>query len=156
MTMRYLSLAAAAGLAAAAALAGAAPALAQNVDQVTVTAPTAPPDDLDVITSTAHDLRTRPQSISETVSLAGLDLNSPHDRQVLLSRVNVTAGRICDQLNEDPPSAGNLGHSCQEVAVRDAMGQVHQAFADARTPATAGAYAEAASAQVSDTTANGN
>ena len=154
--MRYLSLAAAAGLAAAAALATAAPALAQNIDQVTVTAPTAPPDDLDVITSTAHALRTRPESISQTVSTAGLDLNSPRDRNELLGRINVTAGHICDQLNEDPPSAGNLGHSCQEVAVRDAMGQVRQAYADARTPATAAAYGEAASAQVSDRTANGN
>ncbi len=154
--MRHLSLAVAAGLAAAAALVATAPAVAQNLDAVTVTAPTAPPDDLDVITSTAHDLRNRQQSISETVSYAGLDLTSPHDRNELLTRVNVTADHICDRLNEAPPSAANLGHSCQEVAVRDAMSQVHRAYADARSPATAAAYGEAASAQVSETTANGN
>jgi UrcA family protein len=154
--MRYLSLAAA-GLAAAVSLAATAPAVAQNLEAVTVTAPTAPPDDLDVITSTAHDLRNRAQSISETVSYAGLDLNSPHDRNELLTRINVTAGHICDRLNEAAPSAANLGHSCQEVAVRDAMSQVHQAYADARSPATAAAYGQAASAEVSDTTtANGN
>jgi UrcA family protein len=152
--MRYLPLSLAAGLAAAAALAAAAPAFAQNVDEVTVTAgaPGVAPDDLDVITSTAHALRTRPQSISENVSLAGLDLNSAHDRQVLLTRVNTAAGRLCEQLNEAAPSAGNLGHSCQEVAVRDAMGQVRQAYAEAGSPA----YAAANGVAVSDTTASGN
>jgi UrcA family protein len=158
--MRYLPLrlAAAAGFAAAAALATAAPAFAQNLDRITVTAgaPAIDQDDLDGITDTAHALRTRPQSISEDVSYAGLDLNSPHDREVLLTLVNVAAGRICEQLNEPSPSAGNLGHSCQEIAVRGAMSQIHQAYAQAGSPADAAANGQPASARVNDTTAGGN
>lgn len=154
--MRYLPLrlAAAAGLAAA--LVAAAPAFAQNLDEVTVSAG-APADDLDVITSTAHALRAQPQSISEKVSYAGLDLTSPHDREVLLTRVNMAAGLICDQLDEAPPSAANLGRSCQEIAVRGAMGQIHLAYADARSSAdAAGANGQLASARVNDTSASGN
>src|SRR3569833_298108 len=111
--MRYLAL----SLTAAAALAAAAPSLAQTVEELTVTGQSA---------------RARPQAISEVVSYADLDLNYGRDRDILRLRVNSTAGRICDRLNEPRPSPGNLGHSCQEVAVRDAMDQVRLAFADAR------------------------
>jgi UrcA family protein len=130
--MRHLVLT----LAAAAGLAAAAPALAQTVEELTVT---------------GHALRDRPQSLSETVSYADLDLNYARDRQTLRMRVNDTAGRICDRLNEARPSAGNLGHSCQEVAVRDAMGQVREAYADARSgPRYAETYGEPTSATVAD------
>ena len=130
--MRHLALT----LAAAAGLAAAAPASAQTVEELTVTGRT---------------LLNRPQSLSEVVSYADLNLSSARDRQVLVRRVNTTAGRICDRLNEAPPSAGNLGHSCQEVAVRNAMSQIRQAYADARSPAYAAAYGEPVSARVSDT-----
>jgi UrcA family protein len=136
-----LTLAAAAGLAAAAALASAAPAFAQSPDRITVTAgvPAVDLDDLDGITETAHALRTRPQAIREDVSTADLDLTSPQDRQRLLTRVNIAAARMCQQMNQTSPASGNLylGQSCQEVAVRDAMGQIRQAIADANSP-TAG------------------
>jgi len=131
--MRYFAL----SLTAAAALAAAAPSFAQTVEELTVT---------------GHSARTRPQSISEVVSYADLDLNYGRDRDVLRSRVNYTAGRICDRLNEPRPAPGNLGHSCQEVAVRDAMGQVRLAFADARLGTDyAGAYGAPVSAVVADT-----
>ncbi len=68
-----------------------------------------------------------------------------------MQRVNATAGRICDRLNEARPTAGNLGHSCQEVAVRGAMSQVRLAYADARSPAYAAAYGAPVSARVRDT-----
>ena len=131
--MRYLAL----SLTAAAALAAAAPSLAQTVEELTVT---------------GHSARARPQAISEVVSYADLDLNYGRDRDVLRMRVNSTAGRICDRLNEPRPSAGNLGHSCQEVAVREAMDQVRLAFADARVGTNyADAYAAPVSAVVPDT-----
>lgn len=130
--MRHLVLT----LAALAGLAAAAPALSQTVEELTVT---------------GHSLRYRPQSLSETVSYADLDLNYARDRQTLRMRVNDTAGRICDRLNEARPSPGNLGHSCQEVAVRDAMGQVREAYADARSaPRYAETYGEPTSAVVAE------
>jgi hypothetical protein len=36
------------------------------------------------------------------------------------------------------------------------MGQIHHAYADARSPATAATYGTAASAQVNDTSATGD
>jgi UrcA family protein len=143
--MRHLAL----SLAAAAGFAAGPPAVAQTLDELTIT---------------GHGLRSQPQSLSETVSYADLDLTSRRDRHRLAERVNVTAQRLCDRLNEPPPSPGNLGHSCQEIAVRDAMGQVRQAYADARIRGgwayadararggraySAGAYAFPASARVS-------
>jgi UrcA family protein len=85
--------------------------------------------------------------LSESVSYADLDLTLASNRNILTRRVSAAAGRVCDRLNEARPSAGNLGHSCQEVAVRGAMGQVRIAFADARSgPAYAAAYGTQASA----------
>jgi UrcA family protein len=122
-------------LAASAALIGAAPAFAQPVDELTVTG----------------QLRgDRAQSLSETVSYADLDLTRYADRQELLLRVNNTARRLCTRLNQDYPSAANLGRSCQDYAVRGAMGQVHQAFADAASPAYVDAYGAPVSATVRD------
>jgi len=129
--MRYFAL----SLTAAAALAAAAPSFAQTVEELTVTGRSA----------------RAPQAITEVVSYADLDLNYGRDRDILLMRVNNTAGRICDRLNEPRPSAGNLGHSCQEVAVRGAMDQVRLAFADARTGTNyADAYGAPVNAVVAD------
>jgi UrcA family protein len=122
-------------LAASAALLGAAPAFAQPLDELTVTGQLR--DD-------------RAQSLSETVSYADLDLSRYADRQELLLRVNNTARRLCVRLNQDYPSAANLGRSCQDYAVRGAMGQVRQAFADAASPAYVDAYGAPVSATVPD------
>lgn len=122
-------------LAASAALIGAAPAFAQPVDELTVT-------------GQLRDYRA--QSLSETVSYADLDLSRYADRQELLLRVNNTARRLCTRLNQDSPSPANLGKSCQDYAVRGAMGQVRQAFADAASPAYADAYGAPVSATVRD------
>jgi UrcA family protein len=127
---------AAAGLAAAA---WSAPAFAQSLDELTVT---------------GHALRSQPQSLSETVSFADLDLTLAADRSILERRINAAAGRVCDQLNEPRTDRTNLGHSCQDIAVRNAMPQVRLAFADARAPArfarapAAGGFAAQASATV--------
>jgi UrcA family protein len=127
--MRYLALAT---LTAAAALVVGAPAFAQNIDEVTVT---------------GHGPRAT--SLSETVSFNDLDLALRSDRDRLLRRVNDTAGRLCDQLNQDPASHHNMGKSCKDIAVRDAMGQVRQAFADAgSSPGYVDAYGTPTSATV--------
>jgi UrcA family protein len=133
-----MRLALAAGLSAAAL---AVPAAAQTVEELTVT---------------GHALRNTPQSLSETVSYADLDLTIPKHRAILRQRVSDAAGRVCDRLDEPRPGAGNLGHSCQEVAVRNASDQVRMAIVDARNMAqlaaaspAAGAYATPASAVVS-------
>ncbi|HZZ31810.1 MAG TPA: UrcA family protein [Phenylobacterium sp.] len=101
-------------LAAAAALCVGAPALAQATDEVTVTGHTP-----------------YAESLSRTVSYADLDLNRQADRDQLVMRIQETAGSLCDQLNQEPSSFHNMGVSCQDVAVRDAMSQVNQVFADA-------------------------
>lgn len=126
----------------AAALAIAAPAFAQTAEELVVT---------------GRALGARPQSLSQTVSYADLDLTQARDRRVLLQRVNYTAGWLCDRLNEARPAAGNLGHSCQEVAVRDAMVQARLAYAGAgsnpayaQAPAYVGEHAYATSATVAE------
>jgi UrcA family protein len=121
-------------LAAATVLAGA-PAFAQTVDELTVT---------------GHTLGQRPQHLSAAVSFADLDLTRHDDRVVLRHRVSLTARDLCDKLNEARPSGANLGHSCEEVAIRDAMGRVRLAYADARSPAYAEVYGDEASATVAD------
>ncbi|WP_293371539.1 UrcA family protein [Phenylobacterium sp.] len=119
----------------AAALCAGAPALAQGLDELTVT---------------GHGPRA--MSLSDTVSYADLDLTLRSDRDRLLRRVNDTAGRLCDQLNQDPASNHNIGKSCKDVAVRDAIGQVRQAFADAGSnPAYVNTYGEPTSATVPET-----
>src|SRR5579859_1433853 len=128
--MRYLALAT---LTAAAALA-AAPALAQNIDELTVT---------------GHGPRA--QSLSEAVSYADLDLTQRADRATLQRRVSDTAGRLCNQLNQDPATHHNMGKSCKDIAIRDAMGQVRQAVADASSsPAYVDAFGTPTSATVPD------
>ena len=119
--MRHLAFAT---LAAAAAVGAAAPALAQASDEVTVT---------------GHSPYA--QSRSATVSYADLNLNLPADRDRLMFRVQETAGQLCDELNQEPASFHNMGVSCQDVAVRDAMGQVDRVLADAGTGAAPAADA---------------
>jgi UrcA family protein len=126
---------AAAGLAATAL---AVPALAQTVDELIVT---------------GHTLRNSPQSLSETVSYADLDLSQASQRKILLRRVSDAAGRICDRLNEPRPGRTNLGHSCQDVAVRGASDQVRLAFVDAREVRRLAAAAPAAGAYAANTSA---
>jgi UrcA family protein len=126
--MRHSALAAASGLAA---LLLAVPALAQTLDELTIT---------------GRSLGLRPQSLSERVSYADLDLTQTAGRNTLSHRINAAAGRVCDQLNEARPSAANLGHSCQETAVRGATPQMRLAIADARSRP---GYAEARAVQAS-------
>lgn len=119
---------------AAAALCAAAPALAQPIDEVTVT---------------GHGPHA--MSLSDTVSYADLDLNLRADRDHLLRRVSDTAERLCSELNQDPASFHNMGKSCQDVAIRGAMDQVRQAFADASAnPAYANTYGTPTSAVAPD------
>jgi UrcA family protein len=126
---------AAAGFAAAAL---AAPALAQTVEELTIT---------------GHALRNSPQTLSETVSYADLDLTQKSQRTILQRRVSDAAGRICDRLNEARPGPGNLGHSCQDIAIRGASDQMRLAFADAREVSRLAAAAPAAGAYATPTSA---
>jgi UrcA family protein len=130
--MRNLALAT---LTAAAALTCGAPASAQTVEELTVT---------------GHLNTSRLQSLSERVSFADLDLNRYEDRRVLLLRVNDAARHVCTQLNQESRNPANLGHTCQDNAVRGAMDQVRYAFADARDQSYADAYGAPVSATVPD------
>lgn len=98
------------------------------------------------LTVTGHLPGYQLRSLSERVSYADLDLNYARDRSRLETRVNNAARRVCTQLNEQSPSAANLGKSCQERAVRDAMGQVRQVFADAAGSAYVDRYGTPTSA----------
>ena len=111
--MRYLTLATLAVSIAATA----APAFAQQLDELTVY---------------GRSRGGEPQAISETVSFADLDLAYAGDRAVLRARISFAAREVCERLNEPGPSAANLGRSCQDLAVREAMGQVRYAVADAQ------------------------
>jgi len=120
---------------AAAALTCQAPAFAQTIEELTVT---------------GHLPGSRVQSLSEVVSYADLDLTYSGDRDRLRVRVNNAARRVCTQLNQESPNPANMGHSCQELAVRGAMDQVRLAFADARDAAYADTYGAPVSATVPD------
>lgn len=113
--MRYLALAT---LAAAATLVGA-PAFAQSV--------------LEEVTVTVHGLQNEEQTKSQAVSFADLDLTKKADRQKLGLRVADTAHDLCEAMNEPGPrSPDNFGHSCEEIAVRNAKVDIKQAVAAAR------------------------
>jgi UrcA family protein len=103
---------------------------------------------LDELTVTGHGPHA--QSLSEAVSYADLDLGLRGDREILLRRVSDTAGRLCNELNQDPATRHNMGKSCKDVAIRGAMGQVRQAFADAGSPAYVDAYGAPVGAIVPD------
>jgi len=122
-------------LTALAALACGAPAFAQTIEELTVT---------------GHLNGARARSLSEAVSYADLDLSYGADRERLLNRVNNAARRVCTRLNQETRNPANMGRSCQDFAVRDAMGQVRQAFADAGAPAYVDAYGAPVSAREYD------
>ena len=111
--MRHLTLA----TLAVAVVATAAPAFAQPLDELTVY---------------GRSRNTEAESLSQIVSYADLDLAYARDREVLRQRISFVARDLCNQLNEPSPSAANLGRSCQDLAIRDAMTQVRYAVADAR------------------------
>lgn len=71
----------------------------------------------------------RPVTLSRPVSYADLDLRYQRDQDILRERVNATARDVCDELGEDRPNHTNLGRSCQDRAVADAMNQVRAAVA---------------------------
>src|SRR3546814_15836637 len=106
--MRYLALA----TLAAATAALAAPALAQTVEELTVT---------------GHAPGNERQSISRAVSFADLDLTRPGDRPMLRTRIVDTAGHICLKLTQPTPRPPTPGRPLQATAVRTAL-------ADRRVP----------------------
>lgn len=119
------------------AFAAAAPALAQStVGELTVTG--------------AWYEEGRPVTLSRVVSYADLDLRYQHDQDVLRQRVNATARDICDQLGEDRPNHTNLGRSCQDRAISDAMNQVRDAVAYAMNRPPAYAATVGSSADTAD------
>ena len=114
-----------AALAVAGLSAAAAPALSQTVDQLTVT-------------GQWNGRGEPPASLSRIVSYDDLDLRLAADQNELRHRITVTAQQICDELGQDRPNRTNLGRSCQDIAVRNAMQQVRFAVAQAyNTPAYA-------------------
>jgi UrcA family protein len=144
--MRYLPL-----LSLAAALAAtSAPALAQSVEELVVS---------------GHSRGERPAVASQTVSYSDLNLTQAGDRTMLKHRIVAAAKDVCRQIGEDAPLRGNLGKSCQDTAIRDAMVSVRVAFADAQTYQAfaandlgahdAGAMGTNVSATVADPTTNG-
>lgn len=106
-----------------------APALAQSVGEVTVTGQYVPPG-------------AKPMSLSRVVSYADLDLTRPKDMALLKARISYTARRICTELAEPQPTQSNVGRSCQDQAVADAMSRFEVA--------SAGTYASPASAVVTN------
>ena len=144
--MRYLPL-----LSLAAALAvTSAPAFAQPVEELVIT---------------GHGHGERAASASERVSYADLDLTRASDRAMLKHRIVLAAKDVCREVGEDAPLRGNLGRSCQDNSIRNAMVDVRIAFADAQAyqafaandvgPYDASAMGANASATVSDPTTNG-
>ena len=144
--MRYLPL-----LSLAAALAvTSAPAFAQTVEELVIT---------------GHGHGDRPASASQRVSYADLNLTQAGDRTVLKRRIVAAAKSVCREVGEDAPLRGNLGRSCQDTSIREAMIQVRVAFADAETYQTfaandvgaydAGAMGANVSATEADPTTNG-
>lgn len=103
---------------AATALLTAAPAFAQDVDELVIYGPDR---DGDVTT------------LSETVSYADLDLTFASDRDELRHRIVATARDVCRRLGEDPTARSGISRSCQDDAVRGAMSQMRLAVADAET-----------------------
>jgi UrcA family protein len=116
-----------AGLAAAGLALAAAPSLAQDVDELTVTGRVGPSGEI--------------EELSRAVSYADLDLTLASDRRILRDRVELTARELCDALGEPRAPVPPVSASCQRKAVNDAQSQMRQAFAMAR-PKTSLAYSE--------------
>jgi len=114
-----------------AALAGvaAAPALAQTtVDEVTVVG--------------RFGADGRPQTLSRAVSYADLDITTYGGQTELRRRINLTARDLCRELGESRDRT-NLGKSCEEMAIRDAVDQMRIHVASAHPRDAAWALAEA-------------
>ena len=71
-----------------------------------------------------------PASISRVVDYADLDLSRAKDVAMLKERVSYTARRVCTDLGESQPTQNNLGRSCQDNAIRGAMGRFDVASAE--------------------------
>jgi UrcA family protein len=143
--MRYLPL-----LSLIAVLAVSGPTLAQTVEELVIT---------------GHGHGDRPVSASQRVSYADLNLTQAGDRTVLKRRIVSAAKSVCREVGEEAPLRGNLGRSCQDTSIREAMIQVRVAFADAEAyqafaandlaPFDAGAMGSNVSATVADPVTNG-
>jgi UrcA family protein len=108
---RKLYIAAAAG-----ALLVAAPAYAQEVEELTVVGRAGPDGEA--------------RSLSQAVSYADLDLTLAADQVALKSRVSDAARSLCDRLGEGATTAA-FGPSCRDAAVRDTQDQMKMAIAEA-------------------------
>jgi UrcA family protein len=111
------------GLCASLALAGftaiaAAPALAQEVDEITV------------VGSMGRD--GRPETLSRTVSFSDLDLATDAGADELRGRIRATARDLCRQLGETGGSG--VTPSCVDLATRNALGDARVVIAQARSP----------------------
>lgn len=97
--------------------AAAAPAIAQDLDELVIT---------------GHG-RNPPPSLTERVSFDDLDLRAAPDRAVLRYRVVKTAQRVCRLLGEQAPtpSPSIRANSCEGVATTNAMRQVRVAVRQA-------------------------
>jgi UrcA family protein len=109
---RKLYIAAATG-----ALLAAAPAFAQEVEELTVVGRAGPDGEA--------------RSLSQAVSYADLDLTLAADQDALKSRVSDAARSLCDRLGESSTTAAPIAPSCRDAAVRDAQDQMKMAIAEA-------------------------
>ncbi|MDE2485809.1 MAG: UrcA family protein, partial [Alphaproteobacteria bacterium] len=84
-----------------------------------------------------------PVQLSRVVDYSDLDLRMRADQDELRHRIVRAADDVCDRLGRAAPNHTNMGTSCREQAVRDAMNQVGMAVAQAYArPAPAYAYVE--------------
>jgi UrcA family protein len=126
-TCRLAAVLAAAGLMAT-------PAMAQTVEELTVTARIGPDGE--------------PQALSRAVSFADLDLTTPEGKQALKRRIADTAFDLCRDLGESPLAVIPPLPSCQQSAINSTRKQLRQVYAEAR-PRSFAAYDT--SSDVSDT-----
>jgi UrcA family protein len=69
-----------------------------------------------------------PQSLSQAVSYADLDLSTSPGKNELKHRISLTARYLCDKLGEEEDS-GSVEPSCRKAAVSDAMAQARPIIA---------------------------
>lgn len=90
-----------------------------------------------------------PVQLSRVVDYSDLDLRMRADQDELRHRIVRAADDVCDRLGRAAPNHTNMGTSCRDEAVRDAMNQVGVAVAQAYArPAPAYAYVAPAPAEV--------
>lgn len=70
-----------------------------------------------------------PAQLSRVVSFADLDLRRTPDQVVLRHRIEGAADDVCDRLGAERPNHTNLGRSCRDLAVKDALDQMKGAIA---------------------------